>query len=79
VFSGWNEFRRALRKEDREVFDDVLNRARMHASAASYQTATDPVETVFLSILLEQEKEIRRLKRQWKDGSSTSTRTTKKI
>jgi hypothetical protein len=75
VIAGWNEFRRALRTEDREAFDAVVNRARLHASAASYQASTDPVETVFLAILLEQEKEIRRLK-ECKAGSSTSTPTT---
>ena len=78
VFAGWNGFRRALRKEDQEVFDAIVTRARLHASAGSYQAATDPVETVFLAILIEQEKEIRRLRKLWKDGSSTSTPTTKR-
>jgi len=76
VLAGWSEFRRALRTEDREAFDAVLTKARLHASAASYQACADPVETVFLAILLEQEKEIRRLERLWKDGSSTPTPTT---
>ena len=33
--SQWKNFRRALRKEDRAVFDEVLNLARRLASASS--------------------------------------------
>ena len=40
----------------------MVNRARMHASASTYAAFSDPVEGALLSILLEQEKEIRRLK-----------------
>jgi hypothetical protein len=75
VIAGWGDFRRALRREDRELFDAVMLKARMHASAASYQASSDPVETVLLSILLEQERDIRRLG-SWRGGSSTSTQTT---
>jgi dihydroxyacetone kinase-like predicted kinase len=34
----------------------------MHSSASTYAAFSDPVEGAFLSIMLEQEKEIRRLK-----------------
>lgn len=50
-------------------------KARMHASAASYQASSDPVETVLLSILIEQERAIRRIE-PCRGGSSTSTQTT---
>jgi hypothetical protein len=62
IIQSWNDFRRALPKEDREVFDQMVNRARMHSSASTYAAFYDPVEGALLSILLEQEKEIRRLK-----------------
>jgi hypothetical protein len=62
IILSWNDFRRALPKEDKEVFDQMVNRARMHASASTYAAFSDPVEGALLSILLEQEKEIRRLK-----------------
>jgi dihydroxyacetone kinase-like predicted kinase len=62
IILSWNDFRRALPKEDREVFDQMVNRARMHSSASTYAAFSDPVEGAMLSILLEQEKEIRRLK-----------------
>jgi len=52
-------FRRALRGEDRNAFDNLMNKARvqgfvMHGCAFFL----DPMEAMFLSILLEQQKEI---------------------
>ena len=75
IISEWSRFRRALRKEDQGAFDRVMNHAREHASAASYQASADPVEMIFLSILIELEKRTGG-PAGWKDGSSTSTRTT---
>jgi hypothetical protein len=60
----WNDFRRALRKEDREAFDSLVNRARMHASAATYAISLDPAESALLSMLLEHEKELIEVKRR---------------
>lgn len=62
IVQSWADYRRALPKDDRDVFDEMTNRARMHASASTYAAFSDPVEGALLSILLEQEKEIRRLK-----------------
>lgn len=67
----WNDFRRALRKDDREAFDSLMNRARMHASASTFAISLDPVESALLSMLLEHEKmlaEIRAELSQRKDG-----------
>ncbi len=64
VFQSWADYRRALPKDDREAFDAMTNRARMHASASTYAAFADPVEGALLSILLEQEKELRRLRAQ---------------
>ncbi len=60
----WNDFRRALRKEDREAFDSLLNNARVHASAATYAISLDPVESALLSMLLEHEKELLEMKKK---------------
>lgn len=64
LVNEWQGFRKALRKEDREAFDRLIEKARMHASAASYEARTDPVESMFMSILLEQEKEIGKLRKK---------------
>jgi len=60
----WNDFRRALRSGDREAFDALVNRARMHASAATYAISLDPTESALLSMLLEHEKEILALRKR---------------
>jgi len=60
----WNDFRRALRKDDREAFDSLMNRARMHASAATYAISMDPTESALLSMLLEHEKELLALRKK---------------
>jgi len=63
----WNDFRRALRNGDREAFDMLVNRARMHASAATYAISLDPTESALLSMLLEHEKELSALRKQLKE------------
>ncbi len=51
-------FRRALRGEDKDAFDSLMNKARKHASSCTVAPTLDPVNAVFLSILIEQQKEI---------------------
>ncbi len=62
IIQEWNGFKRALRREDRERFERLMQMAQRHASAASYQPRTDPMESVFMSILVEMEKEIETLR-----------------
>ncbi len=62
VVKKWDNFRRALRRGDRESFDEMMNKARMHSSASTFNIQIDPTESMFMSILLEQEKEIDKLK-----------------
>ena len=57
-----SDFRRALRGEDRAAFDSLMNKARVHASSCTVVPTLDPMEAVFLSILVEQQKEINALK-----------------
>jgi DNA repair ATPase RecN len=64
MIDNWQGFRKALRKEDKEAFDRLMERARQHASAAGYDARVDPVESLFMSILLEQEKEIEALRKK---------------
>jgi hypothetical protein len=56
------DFRRALRGEDRAAFDSLMNKARVHASSCTVVPTLDPMAAIFLSILVEQEKEINALK-----------------
>ncbi len=64
-------FRRALRGEDRVAFDSLMNMARQHASSCTITPLFDPIDAVFLSILIEQQKEINALR----DALSTDGKT----
>ena len=61
-FAGWAKFRRALRKEDQEAFDALFGAAKYHVAAASYASRLNPLEAIFLSILLEHQKVLDELK-----------------
>lgn len=54
-------YRRALRGEDRIAFDNIMDKARKHAQSCSI-LSFDPFDCILLSVLIEQEKEIRFLK-----------------
>ncbi len=69
IESEWKKFRKALRSDERESFDELFMKAKKHASAAQYQANPDPMESVLLSMILEQQMEIDRLKRKIGDES----------
>jgi len=62
ILNDWMDYRRALREKDRETFDRVISKARQHASAASYCAHMDPTILAILSVLLEMEKDIAKIK-----------------
>jgi hypothetical protein len=51
-------FRRALRRSDQQVLDDLLAAARQHLAAAAYAAHPLPFETFLLSMLLEEHKRV---------------------
>jgi hypothetical protein len=57
-------FRRALRRGDQRVLDDLLDAAQKHLSAAAYAAHALPFEMFLLAMLLEQRKEVLRLRQQ---------------
>jgi hypothetical protein len=61
---AFSRFRRALRRSDQIALDDLFASARKHLSAAAYAAHALPMETFLLSMLLEQHKEIMRLRQQ---------------
>ena len=58
IIDELSAYRRALRGEDRNSFDSLMNKARVHASSCTVAPLLDPMEAMFLSMLLEQQKEI---------------------
>jgi hypothetical protein len=69
ILDRWTDYRRALREKDRELFDCMLEKARMHSSAASFCAHLDPVELAMLSMLLEMQREIEEIKKQTRESS----------
>lgn len=57
-------FRRALRRSDQLALDDLFVSARQHLAAAGYAAHALPFETFLLCMLLEEHKEIMRLREQ---------------
>ncbi len=61
----WSKFRRALTtQEDKEIFDKVIRHARIHNEAGDEADRFSSLETVFMSLMLEQQLEIMRLKKR---------------
>lgn len=59
-------FRRALRREDQIVFDDLFTAAYKHRAAAAYAGHLLPFETFLLSMQIEDHKEVMRLREEIK-------------
>jgi hypothetical protein len=57
-------FRRALRRSDQLVLDELLVAARQHLAAAAYASNLLPMETFLLAMLLEEHKEVLRLRNE---------------
>ena len=56
-----NKFKRALRKEDQEVFDRLFAAGKRHVAASVYARHPWPMDLIFLSVLVEQQKLIQRM------------------
>ena len=56
--ASWEGFRKALRDRDMEAFDEMMNACRMHASAGSMATRPILIETMFMTVLLSQQKRL---------------------
>lgn len=57
-------FRRALRRSDQLALDELFVAARQHLAAAAYAANLLPMETFLLAMLLEEHKEVIRLRNQ---------------
>ncbi|MBM3145898.1 MAG: hypothetical protein FJ010_13215 [Chloroflexi bacterium] len=61
--AAFARFRRALRRSDQLVLDDLFASAQQHLAAAAYASHALPFETFLLAMLLEEHKEVIRLRR----------------
>jgi hypothetical protein len=61
---SFGRFRRALRRGDQLALDDLFAAARQHLAAAQFAAHALPFEVFLLSMLLEEHKEVLRLRGQ---------------
>ncbi len=59
---SFSRFRRALRRSDQLVLDDLLTSAQKHLAAAAFAAHAAPFEIFLLAMLLEEHKEVMRLR-----------------
>ena len=62
--AAFARFRRALRRSDQVALDDLFTSARQHLAAAQYAAHALPFEVFLLSMLLEEHKEVMRMRQQ---------------
>ena len=65
--ASFSRFRRALRRTDQLALDDLFTSARQHLAAAQYASHALPFEVFMLAMLLEEHKEVLRLRQQLED------------
>jgi hypothetical protein len=62
-----SRFRRALRRSDQVALDDLFAAARQHLAAAAYAGHALPFDVFLLAMLLEEHKEVMRLRHRLED------------
>jgi hypothetical protein len=65
---SFSRFRRALRRSDQLALDDLFAAAHKHLAAAAYAAHALPFETFLLAMLLEEHKEVLRLRQLVEGG-----------
>lgn len=63
-----NRFKRALRKDDQVLLDELLVFSRLHLAEASYASNLYPLDMYLIAILLEVYKQVKALQRQLNGG-----------
>ena len=61
---AFSRFRRALRRSDQMILNDLFASARQHLAAAAYASHALPFEVMMLSMLLEEHKKVRQLEQE---------------
>ncbi|UPV76869.1 hypothetical protein M0R89_20590 (plasmid) [Halorussus limi] len=70
---SWRDYRRALRRPDRDRFDRLWEDARRYADAGGYLDRRNPMVVVLLSMVLAQEKRIEDLEAELEGARSEAT------
>jgi len=67
--AAFGRFRRALRRSDQLALDDLFVSARQHLAATQYAAHALPFEVMLLAMLLEEHKEVMKLRERMEAGS----------
>ena len=62
--ANWSKFRRALRREDQQLFDELFLQARRHIAAMAYFASPVPMESFFLAMFLEERRAVKSLEQR---------------
>lgn len=62
--ASWGAFRRALRREDRELLDELFAAARYHTAACACAGRAVPFDAILLCMLVEERRAARELARR---------------
>ena len=60
----WREFRRALDKKDRKVFDGMFSICHLYNSACSFAAKPIRIHPIFMSIIFHHYKQLMKLKEE---------------
>lgn len=60
----WKRFRRALRKDDQEIFDELFIAPKIQMQAGAYASNAKPFETMLICMLIELKKELKLLEQR---------------
>ena len=61
----WSKFRRGLRKEDQEAFDELFRAARLQLASSAYAARPIPFESIIISMLIMQQRMLKELQRHF--------------
>ena len=64
VRDRFRKFRASLRREDQHLFDDLMLYAKLHVQAGVMAAFPNPSDPVMLSMLIEQQRQLSRMKRE---------------
>ena len=59
---SWTKYRRGLRKEDQEAFDDLFRAARLQLASSAYAARPIPFESIAMSMMVMQQRAIQQLR-----------------
>ncbi|TGK78593.1 hypothetical protein EHQ24_18785 [Leptospira noumeaensis] len=58
-----SDFRRSLRRQDQEIFDDLIRTSKLQVQAGVMASLPYPIDSMILSMLIELKKEVNEIKK----------------